>query len=122
MENRFNNEETFSAFEDWLHEYLGAVFSEQNRIACVSTVHEFEEFIAPEQLSDCTVAEIKTFEQNAKTNRHLKTHELRATLLGMGYFRSFRKELLKPTLPGRISGPDARTQLAKDELQRRFRG
>ena len=109
-------------FEDWIHGYLHAVSTEETRAACVSAVRAFVEFIAPKQLSDSTVAEIKAFEKNAETNRRLKTRELREILMGMGYFRSFRKQFLKPSPPGRISGPDARRQLAKAGLQRRFRG
>jgi hypothetical protein len=122
MKNRFNNEETLSAFEDWIHGYLRAVSTEETRAACVSAVREFAEFIAPTRLSDSTVAEIKAFEKNAKTNRRLKTSELKARLMGMGYFRSFRKEVLKPTPQGKISSPDARRQLAKVELHQRLRG
>lgn len=117
-----DNEETFSAFEDWLHGYLHAVSTAETRAACVSAVRAFSEFIAPEQLCDSTVAEIKAFEQEAKANRHLSTRERREILMGMEYFRSFRKELLKPTPDGKISGPDARRRLARVELQRSFRG
>jgi hypothetical protein len=119
---RLNNDEIFLAFEDWLHGYLHAVFTEEIRAACVSAVREFAEFIAPTQLSDSTVTEIKAFEKNAKINRRLKTSELKATLMGMGYFRSFRKELLKPTPQGKISSPDARRLLAKVELHQQLRG
>ncbi|MEQ1352467.1 MAG: hypothetical protein ABLT11_00530 [Candidatus Acidiferrum sp.] len=122
MRNRFNNEQTFSAFEDWIHGYLHAVSTEETRAACVNAIRAFADFIAPTQLSDSTVAEIKAFEKNAKTNRHIKTSELRATLMGMGYFRSFRKELLKPTPQGKISGSDARRLLAIFELHQRLRG
>jgi hypothetical protein len=117
-----DNNEVFTAFEDWLHGYLHAVSTEETRAACVNAVRAFADFIEPALLSECTVAEIKAFEQNAKTNRHLNTRERRATLMGVGYFRSFRKELLKPPPSGKISGPDGRRLLAKIELHQRLRG
>jgi hypothetical protein len=70
---RLNNEEIFLAFEDWLHGYLSAVFTEENRTGCVSVVRAFAEFIAPEQLSESTVAQIKAFEQRANKNRSSST-------------------------------------------------
>jgi len=119
---RLNNEEIFSAFEDWLHGYLSAVFTEENRTGCVSAVRAFAEFIAPEQLSESTVAQIKAFEQRLNKNRNSSTSEQRATRIGIRYFRSFREELLKPTPQGKISSPDARRLLAKVELHQRLRG
>jgi len=119
---RLNNEEIFSAFEDWLHGYLSAVFTEEKRTGCVSAVRAFAEFIAPEQLSGSTIAQIKAFEQEAKKNRRLSRSELRETLIGMGYFRGFREEFVKPRPPGKISGRDVRRRLAKAAVHRRFRG
>lgn len=115
---RLNNEETFPAFEDWLHGYLHAVSTEETRTACVSAVRAFAKFIAPKQLSDSTVAEIKAFEQNAKNNRHLNTRELRETLLGMAYFRSFREEFLKPTPQGKIPAHTSRRMLVEAKVRR----
>lgn len=112
-----DNKEVFTAFEDWLHGYLHAVSTEETRAACVNAVRAFAGFIEPAQLSECTVAEIKAFEQNAKTNRHLNTRERRATLMGVGYFRSFRKEFLKPTPPGKVSSTEARNLLAKTNFR-----
>jgi hypothetical protein len=113
-----DNEQTILTFADWLHGYICAGFTEENHAACVSVVREFAEYIAPKQLSDSTVAEIKAFEQKAKTDRRLDERELRATLMGMGYFRSFRKEFLKPLPKGKIPATEARRLLAYAEIRR----
>jgi hypothetical protein len=110
-----NNDEIFRVFEDWLHGYLHAVSTEETRAACVNAVRAFADFIEPARLGESTVAEIKLFEQDAKANRRLNTRERRATLMAMGYFRSFRKQFLKPTGAGKISGQDARGRLARGE-------
>ncbi len=97
-----DNEKTMLAFADWFHGYVSAVLPEEERTTCVSAVRAFAEFITPKRLSSSTVAEIKAFEQKVKTGRRLDERALRATLIGMGYFRSFRKEFLKPLPKGKI--------------------
>jgi hypothetical protein len=49
------------------------------------------------------VAEIKTFEQKAKTDRLLDERELGATLMGIEYFRSFPERILEATAEGQDS-------------------
>ena len=75
-----DNEKTMLAFADWLHVYVSAVLPKEKCSACVSAVRAFAEFIAPGQLSDSKVAEIKAFEKDAKTNRQLDEGERRAGL------------------------------------------
>jgi hypothetical protein len=108
-----DNEKTILAFADWLHGYVAALLSEEKYTACVSAVRAFAEFIAPVQLSDSTVAEIKAFEKDAKTNRQLDEREQRARLVGISYFRSFRKEFLKPLPKGKIPASEARRLLER---------
>ena len=113
-----DNEKKMLAFADWLHGYICAGFTEENYAASISVVREFAEHIAPKQLSDSTMAEIKAFEKDAKTNRQLDEREQRARLVGMGYFRSFRKEFLKSLPNGKIPASEARRSLAHAKLRR----
>lgn len=113
-----DNEKTMLAFADWFHGYVSAVLPEEERTTCVSAVRAFAEFITPKRLSSSTVAEIKAFEQKVKTGRRLDERALRATLIGMGYFRSFRKEFLKPLPKGKIPATEARRLLAYAKVRR----